>query len=102
MKKFIPIANLDELSETEGKAFRINNLAIALFKAGSDQVFALENSCPHIGAPLDNGLVQDKTLTCLWHGWCFDLETGHSSNCPGIKVQTYTTKIEDNKVWIEI
>lgn len=102
MKHFIPVANLDDLSEKEGKAIRINNLAIALFKLSSGEVFAIENSCPHIGVPLDNGLIEEKNITCLWHGWCFNLQTGDSTNCPGVKVQTYPVKIEGNKIWLEI
>jgi nitrite reductase (NADH) small subunit len=102
MKHFIPLILLNELKENEGKAIRVNDLVIALFKLPSGEVFAIENSCPHIGAPLDNGLIEDKNITCLWHGWCFDLQTGHSINCPGVSVKTYPIKIQDQKVWIQV
>jgi nitrite reductase (NADH) small subunit len=102
MKRLIPVAQLNELVESEGKAVRVNNQVIALFKLPSGEVYAVENSCPHVGAPLDNGLVEDKKLTCLWHSWCFDLETGNSTNFPGASIKTFPVKIENEQVFIEI
>ncbi len=102
MKHFIPVATLDELPETEGKSFRINNIVIALFKLPTGEVYAVEDSCPHVGAPLYNGLIEDKTVTCLWHSWCFNLEDGSSSTCPGVSIKTYPVKIQDQKVFVEI
>jgi nitrite reductase (NADH) small subunit len=102
MPHFVPVASFDELNETQGKAVRVNNLLIALFKLTSGQVYAVENSCPHIGAPLDNGLIEDKNIICLWHGWSFSLESGISSNCPGVSIKTYPTKVQDGQVFIEI
>lgn len=102
MPHFIPVAALSELSEDSGKAIRVNNEVVALFKLDNGEIFAVENSCPHVGAPLDNGIVEDKAITCLWHGWSFDLLTGNSTNCPGVKIKTYPIKIQDGQVWLEV
>ncbi|MDJ0626326.1 MAG: Rieske 2Fe-2S domain-containing protein [Candidatus Caenarcaniphilales bacterium] len=100
MDNFIKVASLNELSETEGKAIKINNHNIALFKLASGEVYAIENSCPHVGAPLHNGTIEGKELTCLWHSWCFDLETGESTNCPGVSIKKFQTKVEDQSVFL--
>ena len=101
-ENWLEIANLNDLIINEGKAIRVNNLSIALFRLPDDQVYAIENSCPHIGAPLDSGIVENKTITCLWHSWCFSLIDGYSTNCPNVKVQTYPTKVEKDKVFLQI
>src|SRR6266540_3340396 len=31
------------------------------------RVFALDNSCQHLGFPLERGSVEDGILTCPWH-----------------------------------
>ena len=98
--RFIPVASLDELQENEGKPLKINNQVIALFKLRSGEVHAIENSCPHVGAPLDNGILEEKELSCLWHGWKFDLETGLSTSCPGVSIKVYPVKIEQNTVFV--
>jgi hypothetical protein len=36
--------------------------------------------CPHLGGPLDQAAVADGCVTCPWHGYRFDLRTGHSAD----------------------
>ncbi len=48
---------------------------IAIFAVGG-RVYALDNMCLHIGAPIDDGAVSDGCVTCPWHGWRYDLATG--------------------------
>ena len=98
---YLYACQLDNLQVNEGKPIKLQNLALALFKTESGKVWAIENSCPHIGAPLDNGLVEKETITCLFHNWCFNLQTGSSTNCPGVKVKTYPVKIQNSaEVWV--
>jgi nitrite reductase/ring-hydroxylating ferredoxin subunit len=49
---------------------------------------------------LDNGILEEKELSCLWHGWKFDLETGLSTSCPGVSIKVYPVKIEQNTVFV--
>ncbi len=37
---------------------------------------ACESRCPHMGYPMVKGLLRDGVLTCAWHNWEFDLQTG--------------------------
>ena len=59
--------------------------------------YALENRCPHAGAYLHEGMVEGGILTCIWHGWKFDLQTGQCINEYWARVKTYPLEIE-NKV----
>ncbi len=101
-ESWLEVADLNDLQINEGKAINVKNLSIALFRLPNNKVYAIENSCPHIGAPLDSGLVENQTITCLWHSWCFSLIDGYSTNCPNVKVQIYPTQIKENKVLIQI
>lgn len=40
------------------------------------QLAALNNECPHYGAPLSDGAIEDGRVVCAWHGWSFDPKTG--------------------------
>lgn len=55
---------------------------IAIFNINS-QFYALENVCPHQGGPLGEGDIEDGCVTCPWHGWQFNVETGDCVNMPG-------------------
>jgi len=96
------VCKLHDLTENQGKAFKIKEHPVAIFKLSNGEIYAIENSCPHAGAPLDNGTVEGYEVSCLWHSWAFDLKDGSSSNCPGSKVKTYEVKIEADSVLIEI
>jgi nitrite reductase (NADH) small subunit len=49
---------------------------IALFRTADDELFALEDRCPHKGGPLSQGIVHGKGVSCPLHNWVIDLETG--------------------------
>jgi nitrite reductase/ring-hydroxylating ferredoxin subunit len=48
---------------------------VAMFNRAG-RLFAMDAACPHMGADLGNGTVSGGTLTCAWHQWQFDLESG--------------------------
>ena len=48
---------------------------VALFNEGG-RLFAVDEACPHMGADLSNGELKEGVLTCAWHGWRFQIESG--------------------------
>lgn len=75
------------------------------------KVFALNNRCPHRGVPLSHGNQQFQgTLSCVYHGWTFDLESGElvaaitdgpkSPICGKVVQQTYDVEERLGMVWI--
>src|SRR5690606_42006752 len=69
------VASLAELREKSCLSTQANGHTVALFAYG-DEVYAVDNRCPHMGFPLDRGTVRDGVLTCYWHYARFDLRTG--------------------------
>ena len=73
---------------------------LALFNVGGE-FFAIENFCPHKGAPLADGALCGHTVECDWHGWRFDLRTGACLNTFS-DIETYPVVIEDGLIKITI
>lgn len=48
--------------------------SLVLFRVGKEQVAALEDFCPHRGAPLSLGTVKDGLLVCGYHGMQMNAE----------------------------
>jgi nitrite reductase/ring-hydroxylating ferredoxin subunit len=73
---------------------------IALFRVDGD-VHALENACPHAGNPLVEGQIADRTLTCAYHLWRFDLETGACVSGE-VPARRYPAEIRAGEIWIDV
>ena len=72
---------------------------IALFRSGGE-VFAMRDSCPHQGAPLSDGYVEDGCAVCVYHDWKFHLEDGAFDHNELVKIPTYSVKEESGKIYI--
>lgn len=66
---------------------------IGLFNVGG-KIYAIDNICPHAGAPLAEGIVADCTVTCPWHYWEFNLATGECLTVPDVFVAVIPITIE--------
>ena len=57
-------------------------------------VRALGQSCPHLGAPLQQGWIYRDTLVCPWHGSRFNVHTGQVTGGPATApLPRYATRI---------
>ena len=82
-----------------------------VFFRDAGTVYALNDRCPHRGVPLSLGSQQfPGTLTCAYHGWTYDLETGvlravitdgpDSPICGKVSVETFPVAERLGMVWI--
>ena len=92
---------IDEIAPGESRLLEIGELPVGLFRT-PEGIFALKNVCPHRGAPLHDGFVQDGQVTCPWHQWQFGLADGKCRNIPGPRVAAYPVEVRDGTVWIDL
>lgn len=74
MGRFV-VGRARELPPGLSRSVRVGGRRIGLFNDAGN-LYAVDEPCPHMGADLSNGELRDGTLTCAWHGWCFDIRTG--------------------------
>lgn len=100
-ENFKKLCKLSELQVNQGKRFIVDDNEVAVFKVGED-VFALNNICPHQHTPLlYDGFVENCCVTCPAHGWMFDLKTGkRPTGSRG--VDSYPVKIINDDVYVSI
>ncbi|MCC7407987.1 MAG: Rieske (2Fe-2S) protein [Phycisphaeraceae bacterium] len=95
-------ARVGSLEELRGKGVRVvhgGGRPIAVFMA-DEQVFAVDNRCPHMGFPLHKGTVRDGMLTCEWHQARFDLRSGCTFDLWADDVPSYDTRVDDGVVFV--
>lgn len=96
----VKLANVQDIPE--GKSIIVkgpNGQEIALFK-WEGEVYALNNTCPHMGGPLGEGEVENAIVTCPWHGWQFDIRSGACENMPGEEARCVQIKVIDGEVFL--
>jgi nitrite reductase/ring-hydroxylating ferredoxin subunit len=89
-----PLADLPEGAPVLRKDARGRRFACV---RRGDAVHAIDDRCPHQGYPLSQGSVREGVLTCDWHNWKFELETG-ACTFGGEPVRRYPTRVEDGRV----
>lgn len=93
-----------------GRLVTVNKQKIALFKYKGN-VYAVDETCPHMGGPLHLGDIEElgeaqlPCIVCPWHSWKYSLQTGqlkvpHKNN---ITLGTHPVKVnETGEVYVGI
>ncbi len=74
---------------------------IAVFRTASNEIFALENKCPHKGGPLSEGIVHGRKVACPLHNLIIDLETGQAAGDGGC-ARKFPVKIERGRIYLDM
>ncbi|PWC33491.1 nitrite reductase small subunit NirD [Azospirillum sp. TSO35-2] len=72
------VGSVDDIPVLGSRVVRTPQGDIALFRTAADEVFALEDSCPHKNGPLSQGIVHGHRVTCPLHNWVIELATGEA------------------------
>jgi 3-phenylpropionate/trans-cinnamate dioxygenase ferredoxin component len=64
------------------------------------EYYAIDNLCPHRGAPLSDGIIRGTTIECGLHGWEFDLRSGECLTVTE-KLRTYRVRVEGSDLVVE-
>ena len=69
LETWLDIGALDDIPLRGGRVVRTPRGCVAVFRAAADEVFALDDRCPHKGGPLSDGIVHGRSVTCPLHNW---------------------------------
>jgi nitrite reductase (NADH) small subunit len=75
---------------------------IAVFRTVDDQIFALEDRCPHKGGPLSQGIVHGTAVACPLHNWSISLATGEALGADKGCTPRIPIKQENGAVYLEL
>lgn len=95
------VARVGEIVEGRGQAFEVAGRVIAVF-LDEGNYYAIDDTCPHKGAPLCDGIVFDRSVTCTWHGWRFSLVDGRWLDNPRTRVDTYPVRVVGDEIQVAV
>lgn len=93
----------NELKENAMKCVRAGKADILLAKK-DDQIFAIANTCSHLGGPLAEGkLLDDCSVRCPWHGSVFSLKDGSVIDGPATQPQPkFDVRVKDGQIEVKL
>lgn len=83
------------------KLVTVGKKDVAVFNVNGE-FFAIDDLCPHMGASLSGGHVEDGCVTCPWHYWRFRLSDGAWADSPRVRTGSYPVHVVDGEVQIEL
>lgn len=76
---------------------------LAVFRRDEPPRFTvMDNSCPHASGNLSGGDVAGGTVSCPWHHWTFDLETGVCTHSPLARVKVYPSRVSEGVLYADM
>lgn len=74
-----------------------------IYRSPDDAYFCTDGICTHEHVSLADGLVVEYEIECPKHGAAFDYRTGEALRSPAcIDLRTYRTKVEGDRVFVEV
>jgi nitrite reductase (NADH) small subunit len=95
------IGKLEDIPRQGSRIVTTAHGEIAVFRTVGDQVFALNNRCPHKGGPLAQGIVHGQRVTCPLHSWVIDLATGSAIAPDSGCAHRYDVHVEDGMLFLD-
>src|SRR3989304_1484599 len=84
MTQFTSVAKVGSIPDGRGETFTVGDRLVAVFNHGG-RYFAIDDLCPHMGASLGGGHVEEGVVTCPWHAWRFRVCDGTWCDNPRLK-----------------
>lgn len=99
---FSTVARLDDIPRDRGLRVRLEGVEIGLYRVG-DEIYAMEDNCPHAGFPLSKGRLVGCVIECQAHGWPFDIRTGFDpDNADGFPIPCFAVRISGDCVEVDL
>ena len=103
MSEFQTVAKVGEIPEGQGRSFAVNGTMVGVFLS-QGRYLAINDFCPHMGASLADGHVEDDAVMCPWHAWRFSLKDGTWLDNSRSKIRSacYEVRVEDGAIQVKV
>jgi nitrite reductase (NADH) small subunit/3-phenylpropionate/trans-cinnamate dioxygenase ferredoxin subunit len=97
----VAVCNAGDIPDGGAAVVTVGGRDIAVFFADG-QYHAIDDRCPHAGASLAGGHVENGTVTCPWHAWRFRLSDGAWADNPRVKTGCHPCSVVNGVVHVEV
>ena len=94
---FVSVCNVAEIPENRARIVCLSGERVAIFKY-EGKISAVSNVCQHQNGPLGEGKIVFGCITCPWHGYQYQPDTGASPPPFVEKVPTFNVRVKNGRV----
>ena len=98
MDGFLDAADIDSLPPGRGRTVELRGKRFALFNVDG-KFHAIDDACPHRGAPLGGGWCEGGEVFCPMHGWAFDIRSGECIAKGTSPLRRWDSKVEGGRLF---
>ena len=95
------VAAIDDIPEGGIAERKIKARSVLLSRRGS-RVSCFDNSCAHLGMPLEMAEVEAGVITCSYHGFRYLLETGECLTAPEVQLKVHGVRVLGERVQVRL
>lgn len=96
--EFLPVMREADLLENTPHPVEAGGVKVVLVRQ-NQRIYALQDTCSHLGGPLSEGKVEGEGIRCPWHDSCFALADGKVQQGPATCAQpTYDVRVNNGHI----
>ncbi|MGV1793708.1 nitrite reductase small subunit NirD [Rhizobium sp. A37_96] len=99
---WIAIGDIADIPLRGARCVKTPQGRIAVFRTADNEVFAIEDHCPHKGGPLSQGIVHGSAVTCPLHNWVISLKTGRALGADDGGVRTIPLELRGREIFMAL
>ena len=99
---WIEIGTVDSIPTLGARIIRTAKDDIAVFRTAADEIFALDDKCPHKGGPLSQGIVHGRFVTCPLHNFVIGLDNGQARAPDKGCTRAHNIRVTDGVIFLGI
>lgn len=96
---FVEVCKVDRIAEKCATIVSLSGERVAVFRYDG-KVSAISNACQHQNGPLGEGRIIDGCVTCPWHGYQYQPESGAAPPPFKEKVPTFQVRVVEGSVFV--
>ena len=96
---FVEVCKVDRIPEKCATIISLSGERVAVFRYDG-KVSAISNVCQHQNGPLGEGRIIDGCVTCPWHGYQYQPDSGAAPPPFKEKVPTFQVKVVEGSVFV--
>jgi nitrite reductase (NADH) small subunit/3-phenylpropionate/trans-cinnamate dioxygenase ferredoxin subunit len=97
----VTVCKVGDIPDGAAAVVTVGKKDVAVFHVGG-KYYAIDDCCPHAGASLSGGHVENEIVTCPWHAWRFRLTDGAWADNPRVKTGCYPVRVTGDTIQVEV